>query len=161
MCWQCDNPGATIDDYLEEVVRKKIRRYGWMIQFVEDDKRPFAYTIGLHERGLPELLMTGLPARVVGEVLNSTAHMIVDHGAELEPAMHLDHVDGFLMEVVEVEHPDVHLLMAVNLYGPNTKIRALQLVWADDHGRLPWDPRWSHGRRRQPVYGLRTMLESG
>ena len=61
-------------------------------------------------------------------------------------------------------HPnlsDPHLVMAVNLYGPNAKIRALQLVWADNHGRLPWDPWWSHGRRSQPVFGLRTMLESG
>lgn len=158
MCWQCDNPDATIDDYLDHL-REIIRVHGWAIQFIEDDKRPFAYTVGLHERGLPELLITGLPPQVVDPVLNSLAHRIVDEGTELEPAMHIDYEDRFLIEVVEVEHPDVHLLDAVNLYGP--RIRALQLVWADEHGRLPWDPWWSHGRRRQPVFGLRTMRESG
>jgi len=157
MCWQCDHPDATLDDYLDRV-RKMIRTYGWMIQYVEDDKRPFAYTIGLHQRGLPELVMTGVQPQIAARLLNSMAHLVVDHGTELQPAMHIDQAE-FLMEVVEVDHPDVHLLMAVNLYGP--KIRALQLVWADNRGRLPWDPWWSHGRRRQPVFGRRALREAG
>jgi hypothetical protein len=41
----------------------------------------------------------------------------------------------------------------LNLYGP--RIRALQLVWADNRGRFPWEPRWAHGRRHQPVLGRR------
>ncbi|CAN5379848.1 hypothetical protein BH10ACT9_BH10ACT9_41360 [soil metagenome] len=155
MCWQCDNPDATIDDYLKEL-RHTIRGHGWTVQHVEHDKRPFAYTIGLQERGLPELLMTGPTPRVAHIVLNSTAHMIVDDGTELEPAMHIDHEDRFLMEVVEVEHPDVHLKMAVNLYGP--RFRALQLVWSDNHGRFPWERYWDHGRRRQSVLGARTPV---
>jgi hypothetical protein len=155
MCWQCDNPDATIDDYMDEL-RHTIRGHGWAVQHVEDNKRPYAYTIGLHERGLPELLMTGSTPTVAHSVLNSIAHMVVDDGTKLAPAMHIDFEDRFLMEVVEVEHPDVHLKFAVNFYGP--EIRALQLVWADNHGRLPWDPWWAHGRRRQPVLGARTPV---
>lgn len=87
--------------------------------------------------------------------------MIVDDGTTLEPAMHIDFEDRFLIEVVEVEHPDVHLKFGgVRLFGP--RIRAFQLVWADNHGRFPWEPGWGgHGRRRQPVLGgVRTELSS-
>jgi hypothetical protein len=157
MCWQCDHPGATLDDYLDHL-RDTIRRHGWAVQYVEDDKRPFAYTVGLHERGFPELAMTGLHALTALRVLNSIAHSMVDHGEEVKPAMHLDHEAEYLLEVVEVEHPDVHLKMAVNLYG--FRIRAMQLVWADNRGRWPWDRGWGHGRRRQPVLGARTSLAS-
>ena len=57
------------------------RLAGNPVQFVEHGKRPFAFTVGLHNRGLPELLITG--------------------------------AGRFLIEVVEVEHPDVHLKFAV------------------------------------------------
>ena len=57
MCWQCDHPHATTDDYLDELV-KIIKKNRWAVQYVEGEDRPFAYTIGLHELGLPELLVT-------------------------------------------------------------------------------------------------------
>ncbi|MEW5809164.1 MAG: DUF4262 domain-containing protein [Actinomycetota bacterium] len=93
------------------------------------------------------------PADVSCRVLNSPAHMIVDEGTLLAPGMHINYQDRFLTEVVEVEHPDVHLRFAVDLFGP--RISALQLVWADERGRWPWAPGWGHGRRRQPVLGRR------
>lgn len=152
MCWQCDNPSGTTEDYLNEL-RATIEDHGWAVQFVESENRPFAYTVGLCDLGLPELLITGLSAKVSVRVLNSIAHMIVDDGTVLVPAMHIDYQDRFLIEVVEVEHPDVHLKFASRLFGP--RVQALQLVWADDRGRWPWDPGWGHGRRRQPVLGIR------
>ena len=30
------------------------------MQYVEDDRKPFAYTIGLHKRGFAEFLVTGV-----------------------------------------------------------------------------------------------------
>nr|WP_156686303.1 DUF4262 domain-containing protein [Mycobacterium sp. Marseille-P9652] len=152
MCWQCDNPGGTTEEYLDEL-RATILDHGWAVQYVESENRPFAYTVGLHGRGLPELLMTGLPPDTSCRVLNSIAHMIVDDGTHLAPAMHIDYENRFLIEVTEVEHPDVHLKLAATLFGP--RIRALQLVWADDKGRFPWEAGWGHGRRRQPVLGAR------
>ena len=62
MCWTCDvcdHPGSTVDDYLDRI-RRKIRRAGWAVQYVEDDRVPYAYTIGLTPHGLPEFLMTGI-----------------------------------------------------------------------------------------------------
>ena len=154
MCWQCDNPQATTEDYLD-VLRDVITEHRWAVQFVEGD-RPFAYTIGLHDRGLPELLITGLPPRTSGRLLNSIAHQILDDGARLRPGMHIDCQDEFLIEVVEVDHPDVHLKFAAGLFGE--RIDALQLVWTDDRRHWPWDRGWSHGRRRQPVLGLRSPV---
>lgn len=152
MCWQCDHPESTLDDYLDHL-RGIIADHRWAVQCVEDDKRPLAYTVGLHKRGLPELVVTGLPPLVAHRLLTKTAHLMVDHGEPVEAATVIDDDAELLLEVVDVDHPDVHLLMAVNLYGP--RFRALQLVWADNRGRFPWEPRWAHGRRHQPVLGRR------
>jgi hypothetical protein len=56
-----------------------------------------------------------------------------------------------MVQFIEVEVPDVHLPVADALYGPS--MRALQIVWRDDHGRWPWDPGHRAGRGGQPVLG--------
>lgn len=152
MCWQCDNPQATIDDYLD-VLRKTIREYRWAVQFVEDGQRPFAYTIGLHDRGLPELLLTGQPPQTSARLLNSVARDMVDGGTILHPGMHIDFQGEFLLEAIEVDHPDVHLKFALGIL--DEPFAALQLVWTDDGRHWPWDRGWSRGRRCQPVLGRR------
>jgi Domain of unknown function (DUF4262) len=68
---------------------------------------------------------------------------------------HITVGDGPLVEIGEVDHPDAHMYFALALGGPD--IRALQLVWADDRGRWPWAAGWGHGRRRQPVLGVRAQ----
>ncbi|MFN0144666.1 MAG: hypothetical protein ACKVP6_14660 [Mycobacterium sp.] len=54
MCWQCDNPHRTTDDYLD-VLREIIDGHQWAVHYVEDEDRPFAYTVGLtdHFRNWP------------------------------------------------------------------------------------------------------------
>ena len=52
MCWQCDNPNGTIEEYFDEL-RATIRTQGWVVQYVESDRTPYAYTIGLHDWGCP------------------------------------------------------------------------------------------------------------
>ena len=74
MCWMCDHPGSTIEDYLDEL-RSTILEHGWAVQFVESDRTPYAYTIGLHDCGLPELLVTGLPPQRAARLLNRVAEM--------------------------------------------------------------------------------------
>ncbi len=151
MCWQCDNPDKTIDDYFSEV-RDTIRRYGWMVQFVEDDRRPFAYTIGLHDHAMPELAVTGLAPHHSARLLNwAAAHCV--RGLGLAPGQQFSDPSGTLLEVVNIDHPDAHLKFAVALGGPD--VLAQQLVWADNRGRWPWEAGWGHGRRRQPVLGMR------
>jgi hypothetical protein len=151
MCWQCDNPNGTTEEYLDEL-RASIRMHGWVIQGVDDDRLPFAYTIGLHDRGLPELLVTGLSQEDAARVLNDVALAAVG-GRVFEPGAHIAVGDGPLLEIVEVDHPDAHLNFAVALGGSD--VRALQLVWADDRGRWPWAAGWGPGQRRQPVLGVR------
>jgi hypothetical protein len=80
MCWKCDDPDGAEEAYLDYLRDMMRDHHGWQVQFVEHDKRPFAYTVGLHDRGLPELLITGLSEFVSNRVLGSIGHMIVDAG---------------------------------------------------------------------------------
>ena len=151
MCWLCDHPGATQQDYFD-LLRTKIVEYGWAVQFVESDRTPYAYTVGLHDRGLPELLVTGLATQRAARLLNSMARHTV-RGDRLTPGRQISVPSEPLIEIVEVDHPDAHMGWAMAFGGP--EVRALQLVWADRRGRWPWAAGFNDGRRRQPVLGVR------
>ena len=152
MCWQCDHPDATIDDYLD-TVRATIDENGWAVQYVEDDRRPFAYTIGLHARGLDELLVTGVGPQRALLLLNTVASFCVNTAQP--SAGETMSLPDCIIEFVDVARPDVHLSHAVNIYGP--KVRALQLAWVDDGGHSPWCRDFDNGRGSQPVLGNRAV----
>lgn len=153
MCWMCDHPGSTRLDYLE-FMRGLIDRYGWAVQVVERDRihPPWAYTVGLTERGQPELVVTGMPLGRAGELLNDMAAHVL-HDAAPPPGEQIPLRGGPLVEIVTVAEPSAHLVIAVDFYGPG--IRALQFVHADDRGHWPWETGYRGVRGGQPVLGIR------
>ncbi|MEV6907288.1 DUF4262 domain-containing protein [Amycolatopsis sp. NPDC051071] len=155
MCWHCDNPGKTRDDYLVEEVRPLIRQYGWMVQTVDGGgvQPAYAYTVGLTDAGMPELVVTGLRERRSGQLLNFLAQEAVRSGPP-EPGEVLPAAVGWpALEVVPLSAPFVHMPTAVLLYGED--FRALQVVYEDEHGRWPWDREFRGGTGGQPVLGAR------
>lgn len=157
MCWMCDHPGSTVADFLD-VIRGKIDERGWAVQYVEDPRMPFAYTAGMTCHGLPEPLMTNVSPARAARVLNNSAGLLHDGFLELAPGRQVDLPGGPLVEVVEVDHPEVHLPAAVAIHGP---IVAFQLVWADGRGRWPWAPDFCDKESRQPVLGVRARSSPG
>ena len=59
----------------------------------------------------------------------------------------------WLLEAVQVDQPAEHLLVADRCYGEAA--RGLQLVWADESGRWPWEPRFRARPAGQPLLGAR------
>jgi hypothetical protein len=143
----------TYQDYLDHM-RALMVRHGWAVQQVEGDRihPPYAYTLGLTDCGLPELVITGMALSRAARLLNRVA----EHTIHAEPPAageQIPLVGGPLVEIVELPHPDAHLDTAVALFGRT--LRALQLVWADDRGRWPWERGFRGGRGGQPVLGPR------
>ncbi len=74
MCFRCDNPSSTQEDYLSHMAQL-MSCHGWAIQGVEGDRvhPPGAYTVGLTDCGLPELVVTGMPIGKAMRLLNIVA----------------------------------------------------------------------------------------
>src|SRR4051812_19918227 len=119
-------------------LRALIDEHGWAVRHVagRQPAEGFSYTVGLTGQLHPEIVMTGLPPDVAHVFLNNAGHVVVrEHGhfAPGEPATGL--ADGHSFGVLAVT--DTSGLTAVaSLYGD---VRAVQLVWTDSQGRLPWD----------------------
>lgn len=152
MCWLCDHPSATIDDYLD-ILRAEIDKHGWAVQYVEDERHPFAYTVGLHAHGLAELVVTGVTPERAMMLLDGIADYCIKR-VQPKPGETMT-VPGGIAEFVQVIRPDAHLLNAVRIYGPD--VCALQAVWTDPRGHSPWCPDFDGGRGSQPVLGHRAV----
>src|ERR1700733_9347810 len=74
MCWQCDHPEATWQDYVEHL-RGLLEQHRWIVQGVQRERHrpPYAYTVGLPRHQRPELVVTGLPYDKAVDLLNSVA----------------------------------------------------------------------------------------
>src|SRR4051794_10083599 len=134
MCWKCDNPNASPKAY-ERMIRDMIARVGWAVQGVEGDgvHPPYAYTVGLTWKGLPELVITGLEPTTAVRLLNGAAQETIERGPLAHGQVVRDDNGAALMEVVRVQHPTVHLRLALRICGPG--VRGVQLVWPDPQGR--------------------------
>jgi Domain of unknown function (DUF4262) len=101
------------------------------------------------------VLVTGLPLTQAAKLLNTVATHAV-HPEPPTPGEQVPLAGGPTVESVRVAHPGVHLLRAVDLYGPS--VQGLQVVWADDRGRWPWDTGFRSSRGGQPVLGPRAAV---
>ncbi|MFC7449951.1 DUF4262 domain-containing protein [Rhodococcus daqingensis] len=139
MCEICDGMSP------EQARRKMLRaidRCGWALQYVEssvDDRGvhpAFCYTVGLTGIGCSEVVLTGRAADESVAVLNELGQRLW-HGDPLEPG---DRIEACGLEVclIRVRECESWLLRAVDLYGPRA-VSAVQAVWADCEGLMPWE----------------------
>ncbi len=152
MCVFCDQPGLTIDAYLDQV-RDIVRRKRFAVQSVSGSANSpeFSYTVGLTAHGLPELIVVGVRHAEAARLLDVWATYLLDTSLML-PGETLG-CGPFVMEAIEVERPGGNLRAAVALYGD--AVRALQLAWADSRGVWPWEPGHPARRAGQPMLGER------
>jgi hypothetical protein len=135
-------------------LRSMITRHGWAVRNVvdPDPSRCLSYTVGLTVHGHPEVVMTGLPPQVATAFLNAVGEIVVREGGRFAAGDSTTELtDGPALPVLAVT--DTSGLVAVrSLYGA---VEALQVVWTDSSGHLPWERGYANPPGSQPILGDR------
>lgn len=151
-------PGAdrlqrSFDDR-ETWLRDTIDQHGWAVQHVGADEETgdsaFSYTVGLTGLGHPELVMTGMPFETAEEFLNLAGQEIRDghrfRPGTLDPVLSDEDSPVAVIEVVETgELTGVEVVYRT--------VKALQLIWPDSTGTLPWQEGHRNPPHVQPFLG--------
>ena len=136
---------------------RTIREHGVLLTYVGGDssahQTSFAYTVGLHGIGHPELLVLGLDSGTTSGLLNEVAAR-VRAGRDLIPGEILEFAEWPHRVLVEaVPNPGDILFAANGFYDrPDfASVPALQLTYDDKAGRFPTEkgydvPRWIQPR---------------
>jgi Domain of unknown function (DUF4262) len=135
-----------------------IDQHRWAVQAVLGDgpaHPPFAYTVGLTALDHPELIVSGLDYIAAGHLLNELAERVTA-GEQLQDGDWLPDLAG-LPRVALVElsgRASQKFLVFANAYYEYVRhrpVRALQVVWSDGSGAMPWEPAGARGAWRQQL----------
>ena len=132
--------------------RAKIDAYGWAVRNVSDSDpaKCLSYTVGLTAHGHPEVVMTGLPSEVGTAFLNIVGEIVVREGGRFAAGETTTELaEGPAMPVLPVL--DKTDLTAVDAICGD--VQALQIVWTDSAGRLPWEPGYANPPGSQRLLG--------
>lgn len=136
-----------------------IARYGWAVQGVFDPagvNPAFCYTVGLAAKGLPEVIVFGLPQKTAHHFLNHLGRLFTSSGVPPLDTNLDDLAEGLPSQLVAVPRgeADRYMFATKRRYPDYT---AVQLVWPDAKSLFPWDPGFDDALRwYQPV--LRDQL---
>jgi hypothetical protein len=149
--------GPSVHNYLEPPVdpiaamaQERIRRHGWAVQSVAHPRAPWSYTVGLSDRGHPELVVVGAAPAAAGGILNSLGKALFGTGVDLESPEAIQHLLGLPMPYLQTcpVHPTWAESSLFNtawrVYGRIPTAR--QVVLADSDGRWPWEERFAMAR---------------
>ena len=113
----------------------------------------WAYSIGRVLRGLPELIVVGMPSHQCGHLINHVA----DHwdrviSGELDDSVHLVPLPERVVATTNYVRDAGRFSRE---HGLLSELRVMQVVWPDHAGHFPWDLACdSSVRHVQPMLGL-------
>lgn len=111
------------------LIRKNIAVYGYHLYVIFGEQTPrYAYTIGLTERELPELVLPGCLALEM-DALHASMEAIVESyiSVTTPPAFVETHLGHFALTTIDSSWSDALLSGLIDYYGRETSNRSLQL----------------------------------
>ena len=149
--------GEPADDPRDRVFTDLLRiidEHGWAVRNVLAGATPedvgFSYTVGLTAFGHPEVIILGMPFESAQDFLNLIGGE-VRRGARFEHGTVTGEFTDDDSPVVFIRAEDTVRLSAVEqVYG---RVSALQMIWPDSTGRLPWQHGYRNPPEAQPLLG--------
>ena len=150
-----------MDDVRAQILsdlRALIAEHGWAIRQVmaspeADGDVQFAYTVGLTAFGHPEVVVMGMPPEHSATFLNLIGDEVRQGGVFGHGTVTTEFTSDDA-PVVFLTAEDTDRLTAVEQVSGT--VDALQMVWPDSTGRLPWDPGYRNGPDVQPILTRRS-----
>ena len=135
-------------------LRQLIATHGWAVRHVGQRSGPggtaFSYTVGLTGFGHPEVVITGLPFEHAQTFLNNIG-ADVRGGQRFSAGLQTEDLTEPGAPVVFIRAENTTGLTAVGqIYGV---VEAIQMIWPDSAGNLPWTEAYRNRPDAQPLLG--------
>lgn len=148
------------NEYLE-AIRRNIEKSGQHVQAVfpvESEDVPFIYTIGNHEKGLPEILIIGNCNAHFASILNDLGNMMRKRGRAFENGELVNLGGQFPLKIVDIPlSVGAEYVMIVESYYDTDDYRVQQAIMCDPQGRYPGDAGCEPIYEKQTQYRKETM----
>lgn len=148
-------PTAEAIDRMDKELEERIDKYGFTFMgvFSTEDQTGtnFVYTIGLTEKGLPEVFVSGnFALQSLQHLAGTVAEELVQHALNgTQPVLGIrTELFNLPVELRSVQNVN-KLNGATRFYGD--RVRVIQLVWSDDQGNMPHEAGYDHEKFPQEI----------
>jgi len=128
----------------QESITDLVGRGSWAIMGVEgsDTEPTFSYTIGLHHKGFPEIIMVGLGRIHAHTILNDCAAMMIYQSSKFPHGTVITELANMPTVIIDIDKKQDYAFQAYNHYK-HWDFEMQQLVMPDKKGLFPWDNGYS------------------
>lgn len=147
-------------DAFRNDIKAKIKKFGFSIihTFTSEYETQFSYTIGLADKGHPELIVFGLPHEIGQVILNDAAQRLIDGTLPIGQSVEGLANFGLFFQDVNPEQANQYIIQANSWAGK--KLPAIQMVWPDSDGLFPWESvEDQEAKVTQPILFNKTILK--
>jgi hypothetical protein len=148
-CEGCDMCRMTMVEFLAKQT-EIIRKHGHSVIGTPD----FSYTVGLSDKGLPEIICFGLDPMTSTIILNEAVKHLRAGAIKLDkPCPFCDFSNDFaaVFKKIPAELGVDYITIANQRAGH--PVNLIQLVWPDRNGRFPWEKKFD-----RKIVGAQTLL---
>ena len=132
---------------MDEVIAEDVRKHGWSVVSVSDNRPPFLYTVGLmHTFQHPEFIVFGLDADNANGLLSGLVREIHGGRSFAEPGIQSIKIGGSEHRVgFRRVHPtqyELYLGFSMGFLrniGRTEELQATQAFWPDSSGKFPFE----------------------
>lgn len=142
-------------DAAQEMIKDHVNRGKWGVISVMGGPEPgFAYTVGLHHKGLPEIIMVGLSAEVSMVLLNDCAARMIEQNEAFVHGTEVDGIANMPLTLIDVtdDRKREYAIQAFNHYR-HWDFKLQQMVMPDAKGVFPWEVNFD-----KKMEGIQTVL---
>ncbi|MCA8900651.1 MAG: DUF4262 domain-containing protein [Hyphomonas sp.] len=153
-------------DPVLQPVADRVARDGWTKVMVgkptsdPEARLIFTTTVGLQEMGIPELVVFGLSRALIDGFIEGTLEVLAQAGGWKGEPLELDGVvEDQPIALRQVHGDHINFVGSTNILVRQETGRAplagmVQVFWAGEDGRLPWDPQSTDKFPDQPRLDL-------
>jgi hypothetical protein len=141
---------------LDATLCQRIRENGFTMMstpFPADQRQHMVYTIGLCEKGIPELILFSAGDVAISyQYVDKAARLLLQH--QNENLSNLDLSSTFthrtrLRDLIDVDGALNEYLKYTKRLYPSRCNRVMQLMWSDRQDRFPDEPQYDHNQFQQ------------
>jgi hypothetical protein len=133
-------------EQIDNQIRERIAKHGWTHIGVFNTEEtpadefgpPFTYSVGLTERGMPEIVILGLPPKMAMGLINDTVHMWTEEGVSAFNVPVQGILKGMPVMYLEVEPEKESWYFSATRRFYGDRVKPVQMIWPDEDGRFPW-----------------------
>ena len=136
-----DLVAGNMDDVQDEIaarIEQVIKVQGWHIFGIVGEKIPYMYTVGLAEKGKPELFLAGTLGEAQAAVINELAKMVVAGKASEYETVEVGGQKFLLIPTSDVVPRDFTIQAGRRV--EDRPYSVLQVLFPDPEGKFPGDP---------------------